>query len=263
MSLFNNLIKVFDNFGREKSQTQLVEGAEATQLLKRVDNMLDQSFKMLAAIKDRVPNQEFKEYEFEHNQLYIMVVDVKSDIQEQGNDQVFFASTAERDAFYIRIQKLLERCALHRTEVLLRAKMVVHSFGIKLFLGYLIPFLPGVLSRSQHPTTDPSEDEVDISTLAQSSSEAPGDSQQFIAALAHFPKSALATEEELRAQLPDDDSYYRILICGNKSKRAVVVATVKKDPKLHYASTNDDEDAERSQAEILRVGNMLMKNDPK
>ncbi|KAG8699404.1 hypothetical protein FRC11_013708 [Ceratobasidium sp. 423] len=262
MSLFNNLIK----FGRAKSQMQLF-CAQAKQL-QNLDDMLCKSRKTLTDIKDKVPEKEFESYDNYHNGLYLMVVDAKVDIRRREKKQVFFANTAERDAFNIRVRKLSDLCESHCTDVLSASRRASPP----------APASPTPVSTQQDDSSeldwmstfsgsyfslDPSEGRADISKLSHSDSEAPGDSRQFIATVSHTPKSALATEEELRAQLPDGDSYYRILICENRWKRTVVVATVKKDPKPHYISTNyDDEDAERSQDEILRVGDMLMKSDP-
>lgn len=270
MSLFNNLIQVFDKFGRAKSQTQLVESTQATQLLKNVDDMLDESYKMLMGIKSKVPDREFQSYEHDHNQLYVMVVDVKSDIRGREKNQIFFASAAERDAFYIRMRKLLERCEVHHTDVLSASrKAYLHASRQALELEATPPTAVSTkqegssetawlsIVKESSSTLELTDDDTDLSSLSQSGSESSSNPQQFIATVAHIPKSVLATEEELKSQLPDDDSYYRILICGNKRKRAVVV-----DPNPHQISNYDDKDAEHSQDEILRVADMLMKSNP-
>ncbi|CUA72944.1 hypothetical protein RSOLAG22IIIB_10417 [Rhizoctonia solani] len=253
MSLFNNFIQIF---GRG-SKTQLVDSQQASQLLRNVDDMLDESRKMLGGIRERVPTSVYQSMEFQHNQLYLMVVDVKSDVRGRQGNQVFFANTAERDEFYVQIRQLITRCQIHHNDVLSVSRRAYQS---NLQSGETASIAPTSFSTSQEDGSNTewlsivsesvSENEIDLSIPVD---------QQFIATVAHVPKSALATEEELQAQLPDDDSYYRILICGNKRKRAVVV-----DTKPHLISTNyDDEDTKRSQAEILRVGDMLMKSDPK
>ncbi|CAE6430809.1 unnamed protein product [Rhizoctonia solani] len=269
MSLLNNLIQVFDKYGRARPQP--VENTQATQILQNVDEILDESWKMLAGIKSRLTVEEFAAIESRHNQLYLTVVDVKQDVRGRQKNKVFFASPDEQKVFLIRMRKLLERCEIHHTDVLSTSRR-----------AHLLtsPQAPGSASTPSAPVStkqggssktewlsivsesnssiDPSDSEIDISSLSQSDSESSSSSQRFIATVAHIPRSALATEEELKAQLPDDDSYYRILICGNKRKRAVIV-----DPNPHLFSANyDDEDAERSQDEILRVGDMLMKSDP-
>ncbi|EUC56341.1 hypothetical protein RSOL_172920, partial [Rhizoctonia solani AG-3 Rhs1AP] len=97
------------------------------------------------------------------------------------------------------------------------------------------------LSIVSEYASNTSETQVDLSHLSQSD---PDSAQQFIATAAYIPKSALTTEEELQAQLADDDSCYRIQMCGNRRKRAPPGA----DTKPHLMSANyDDEDAERSQ----------------
>ncbi|KAJ1299619.1 hypothetical protein OPQ81_000689 [Rhizoctonia solani] len=271
MSLFNNLIQLFDKFGRAKSPTQLVEGPQATELLKNVDTMLDESYKMIMAIKSKVPEKEFKAYEHDHNQLYVMVVDVKSDVRERENNQIFFASDADRMEFYVRMRKLLSLCDAHHTDVLSASRKAYLQETRKAITSAVASTDPVSTLKEGSPqkewlsivseynsSLELSEDHVDMSSLSYSGSESSSDSQRFIATVAQIPRSALATEEDLKCQLPDDDSYYRILICGNKRKRAVVV-----DPNPHLISANySDEDALHSQDEILRVGDMLMKSDP-
>ncbi|CAE6457492.1 unnamed protein product [Rhizoctonia solani] len=264
MSLFNNFVQIF---GRG-SRTQVVDDKQASQLLKNLDEMLDESRKMLTGIQQRVPAPEFESMEVRHNQLYLMVVDVKSDVRGRQGNRVFFANTAERDEFYVQVRQLITRCQIHHNDVLTVSR---RTYERNLQLQAIEPtsIAPTAVSTTQddgsktewlsivsESASDPSEDEGDVSSLSKSD---PESTQQFIATVAHIPRSALATEEELQTQLPDDDSYYRILICGNRRKRAVVV-----DIKPHLMSASyDDGDAERSQDEILRMGDMLMKSDPK
>jgi hypothetical protein len=64
MSLFNNFVQLFG----KGCNTQVVDSQQASQLLNNVDDMLDESWKMLAGIKARVPDHEFDSMEFQHNQ---------------------------------------------------------------------------------------------------------------------------------------------------------------------------------------------------
>ncbi|KAJ1308151.1 hypothetical protein OPQ81_003869 [Rhizoctonia solani] len=256
--------------GRQHVTVQQLDPS-AMQLVKNVDDILDECWKMLTGMKSRLPASEFDHIESRHNQLYLTVVDVKSDIRGRQQKHVFFASPAERELFLIRMRKLLGQCEIHHTDVLSASRRAHLQAGHQAVestsnLPTPVSASPGdsqpewLSIVSEYDTSlDSSEDEVDTSSLSQSGSESSGDSQRFIATVAHIPRSALATEEGLGSQLPDDDSYYRILICGNKRKRAIVV-----DPKPHPISAkHGDKDAEHSQDEILQVGDMLMKGNPK
>ncbi|CAE6431232.1 unnamed protein product [Rhizoctonia solani] len=305
MSLFNNFVQIF---GRG-SNTQVVDNRQATQLLKNVDDMLEESCKMLSGIKARVPAPEFESMELRHNQLYLMVVDVKSDIRGRQGNQVCFANAAERDEFYIQVRQLLTRCQIHHNDVLTISRRA-YQRNLQLqaadspsptsstpisttkedgsqteWLSIVSESASGIHTPSplsagkltthtnHRPFRERNRPRINVAigfgiiwklyifvsfALTSRPANLVFAAQQFIATVAHIPRRALATEEELQAQLPDDDSYYRILICGNKRKRAVVV-----DTKPHFISASyNDSDAERSQDEILRVGDMLMQSDP-
>ncbi|KAJ1299983.1 hypothetical protein OPQ81_003831 [Rhizoctonia solani] len=247
MSLLNNFVRIFSGGTRN----QVVDSQQASRLLRTLDDMLDESWKMLTCIRSRLPAPELESIEVRHNQLYLMVVDVKSDIRGRQGNQVFFASTAERDEFYVQIRQLISRCQIHHEDVITISRRMYEQN-------------PAQQAASSSSAPAPISTEMNrrarwiSSRFSKSGSESSSDSQRFIASVAHVPSSALATEEELRSQLPDGESYYRILICGNQRKRVIVV-----DPKPHLISANcGDEDAEHSQEEILRVGDMLMKSDP-
>ncbi|CAE6519115.1 unnamed protein product [Rhizoctonia solani] len=240
--------------------------------------MLEESCKMLSGIKARVPAPEFESMELRHNQLYLMVVDVKSDIRGRQGNQVFFANAAERDESYIQVRQLLTRCQIHHNDVLEDGSQTEWLSIVSESASGIhtpSPLSAGKLTThtNHRPFRERNRPRINVATgfgiiwklyifVSFALTSRPANlvfaAQQFIATVAHIPRRALATEEELQAQLPDDDSYYRILICGNKRKRAFVV-----DTKPHFISASyNDLDAERSQDEILRVGDMLMQSDP-
>ncbi|KAH7332907.1 hypothetical protein B0J17DRAFT_771421 [Rhizoctonia solani] len=233
--------------------------------------MLDESCKRLSEIKASVPTPEFESMEFRHNQLYLMVVDAKSDIRGRERKQVFFANTAEKNEFYVQARQLLTRCQIHHNDALKVSRRASQRNSQLQVAGSSSSISPAPASTTQEDgfhtkwlsigsasASDLSRSKAVLLSRSQSDSEPSGRSPQFIATVVHIPRSALATEDELQAQLPDDDSYYRILPCGNNQKRAVVV-----DTKSYPISANyDASGAKRSQDKILRVGDMLMQSDP-
>ncbi|KAG8727255.1 hypothetical protein FRC11_013602 [Ceratobasidium sp. 423] len=114
MSLFHNLVHIFGG----GSMNQIVDSQQASQLIKNVDDTVHESWKMLLALKALLPAPELQAIEFEHNQLYLMVVEVKSDVRGRQGRQVFFANATERDEFYVQVQQLLERCKIHHNDLM-------------------------------------------------------------------------------------------------------------------------------------------------
>lgn len=248
-------------------------GKEAIDLLKSADDLLDESFKMLAGAQPRLSPGEYDDYRTQHDKLYWMVVAVRTDGRDKEEQEGFFATPEEKQQFYSRVQKVFRDCRTYHTDVISVSRQAHNRRNISQLDNNSTTSTQ--IAPTQQATGSAQWVQVPINSRTSSMLDALDDQnkpeslpairdgesrsvQPFIATLAHIPQAALAAGDEILSQLPDDgDGFYQILICGNRNKRAIIV-----DPNLHYPNEPGSEDAEGPQNDILQVGNMMMGTDP-
>ncbi|KAJ1306321.1 hypothetical protein OPQ81_011018 [Rhizoctonia solani] len=239
------------------------DSRQAKELLETVDDLLTQSNNLLNSISRRLPVKQFENFEYKYTELNLMVVDVKEDVRDRDQRPIFFESDEERETFHSDIRKLLQQCEAYRNDV------VTASHRVQLQRGGQSSFTAGGAKINDQieeslKTGDSASPWVSILADTKSpdweleanvDSGVVGSTKRFIATVAYDSLKNLASRE-ITTPLQDENPYFRILICGNKNKRAVVV-----DTKPHYHK-DIDSNAHSSQDELLRVGDMLMKSDP-
>lgn len=261
---WSNIVQIFDRSG--KARARVIEGQKAMEVLSEVDNLLDESLKLLVGVRPTLTDEQHASFSDKHTELYLAVVAVRSDARDRGQQDEFFASAEEKAAFYKEVQKLLTLSRSYHRDVVSASQQARRNNNLLKLKDASVPMqqssdssatadaaIPPTGSSAMHSTEltgfgSPSE----VISVDSNSTE------PYLATVAHIPQSVIATEMELISQLPSEDHYYRILICGNKYKRAVVL-----DPNPHYIKRDDPEDAvEHPQDKFLKVGDMLMKSDP-
>ncbi|KDN39487.1 hypothetical protein RSAG8_08782, partial [Rhizoctonia solani AG-8 WAC10335] len=253
---WSSFVQIFDRSGKTKAC--VVEGRQAMDMLQQVDILLDESSKLLAGAKPQLTKEQQISFEDKHHQLYLAVVSARADLRDNEERDTFFSSEEEKAEFYSEIRQLLRQCRSYHRNVV-TASQRAHASKNMVKLKALTAASASVASSGSNQTWLT----VTPTTRHSAQDGQPGPPPEtpdlpYLASVAHIPQSALATEEELLSQLPNDNSYYRILICGNKFKRAVVL-----DPNPHQIkkSDSDEDDAERVHSGFLQVGDMLMAND--
>ncbi|CAE6453744.1 unnamed protein product [Rhizoctonia solani] len=260
---WRNLVQIFDRSGKAKAQ--VIEGQKAMDVLSEVDNLLDESLKLLAGVKPVLTSEQHASFSDKHTELYLAVVAVRSDVRDRGDQDEFFSSAEEKAAFYKEVQKLLKLSRSYHRDVVSASQQARRN-------NDLLKLKDASASASQATGTSTTIDAISstaVSSVAYSNQSTefdfPSDvisvdsnsAEPYVATVAHISQSVIASEIELISQLPSEDHYYRILICGNKYKRAVVL-----DPNPHFIKNDDpDDDAEHPQDDFLKVGDMLMKSN--
>ncbi|CUA70525.1 hypothetical protein RSOLAG22IIIB_08941 [Rhizoctonia solani] len=260
---WSNLVQVFDRGG--KARARVVEGQKAMDVLSEVDNLLDESLKLLAGVKPVLTNDQHASFSDKHTELYLAVVAVRSDVRDRGEQDEFFSSAEEKAAFYKEVQKLLTLSRSYHRDVVSASQQARRNKNMPKLKDTDVPntSMQKTIEISTVPSssatssvgssTRPSEFDFPSDVISVDSKS----TEPYLTTVAHIPQSVIASETELISQLSGEDHYYRVLICGNKYKRAVVL-----DPNPHYIGKEDSEDDfERPQDDFLKVGDMLMKGD--
>lgn len=110
--------------GKGNSATHLLGSKESVELLAKVDNLLDESIRRLSGIQGNLNARQFKIYRTKHNQLYLMVVEVKTEIREREENAIFFLNTAEKEQLNSKIQKRHKQCKAYHTDIITVSRRV-------------------------------------------------------------------------------------------------------------------------------------------
>lgn len=242
------------------SRSRSSDGGEAKELLATVDDLLTQSNRLLNSISRRLPSNQFETFEYKYTELNLMAIEVKDDVRERDQKRIFFENEEEKQSFQSDIRKLLQQCETYRNDVVTASRRVQEGTPSTSSTGYPISDELAEAPGSSSETNSPSP-WLSIVADATSPDEQPersadpgsiGPTQRFIATVACNRKDLITGEPFTPSQ--DESVYFRILICGNRSKRAVVV-----DTNPHHL---DEKNANTAQDDLLRVGDMMMKSDP-
>ncbi|KAG8731453.1 hypothetical protein FRC11_004117, partial [Ceratobasidium sp. 423] len=201
------------------------DGREAKELLQTVDGLLTKSSELLNSLP--LPIRQFETFEYKHTELTLMVIEVQDDVRERARKRVFFETVEEKEMFQSDIRKLLQQCETYYNDVVSASRQVQGD-------------VPSV-STSQGTSSDAStelpsktDDPVPpwLSIVADAVSEAEkssnpsvdsggvGSTKRFIATVARTSQTDPTSGEVTSSA--DDNTYYRILLCVNDNKRAVV-----------------------------------------
>lgn len=263
MPLWSNLVQIFEKGGKDR--TPLVDGQKAKDLMRTVDVVLDKAFEVLAGMKRGVSVEEYRALEIKHHRLFVMAVEVKSEARlKEEEDPDYFSDPNEQANLHSRLQKILRQCQTFHSDVVSASRQIQDIDDTGLEMGNEVaPMGPSLAENgtgSGAPWLSVVAGTGSPSVQGGNSESQPGPkpngsppAQPFVATIAHVPQNSLAIEEAFATQCEDENAYYRVLICGNKYKRVVVL-----DPNPHNAG---HEDAESSQDEILQVGDMMMRSD--
>ncbi|CAE6438505.1 unnamed protein product [Rhizoctonia solani] len=257
-------------FGRGRSG----DSKEAKELLTTVDDLLTQSNKLLNSISRRIPSRQFETFEYKYTELNLMVIDIKDDVREREQKRIFFESEEEKELFQSDIRKLLQQCETYRNDVVVgcfspmpllmlindRYPLVWHQTASRRVQG-------GVASGSilEETSSDtPSQPPPQASNITSpwlsivadaTFQEKPhgsdvdpdevGPTKRFIATVSRNVQKGTVSGD-VASPSQNDNGYFRILIYTN----------------LHHPDENDAYTASRSQDDLLRLGDMLMKSDP-
>ncbi|KDN39489.1 hypothetical protein RSAG8_08784, partial [Rhizoctonia solani AG-8 WAC10335] len=264
---WSNLVQMFDRSGKVRSR--IIEGQKAMDVLSEVDNLLDESLKLLSGVKPVLTDDQHASFSDKHAELYLAVVAVRSDVRDRGEQDEFFSSAAEKAAFYKEVQKLLTLSRSYHRDVVSTSQRARRDKNLLKLKGASAPVTsaqqpagtsatPGAIPSTTVSSVGHSTESTEFSFPSEIISVDSNSAEPYLATVSHIPQSAIDSEMELISQLQTEDHYYRILICGNKYKRAVVL-----DLNPHYIKKDDPEDdAEHPQDDFLKVGDMLMKGDP-
>ncbi|CAE7112416.1 unnamed protein product [Rhizoctonia solani] len=264
---WSNLVQIFDRNG--KARARVIEGQKAMEVLSEVDNLLDESLKLLTGVRPVLTNEQHESFSDKHTELYLGVVAVRSDVRDREGRDEFFSSPEEKAEFYKEVQTLLTLSRSYHRDVISASQHARRNRDLLKLKNVGAPGAPTQQITLTGSATDATSSTA-VSSVVHSTTSTeltfPSDvmsidsnaAEPYLATVAHIPRSVLASEAELISELPSEDHYYRILICGNKYKRAVVL-----DPNPQYIKQDDPEDeVERLQDDFLKMGDMLMKSNP-
>ncbi|KAJ1299835.1 hypothetical protein OPQ81_011126 [Rhizoctonia solani] len=122
------LLTVFKNYSVKirLHGPSYLRGKQSLEDLKTADDLLEESLKLLNGIKDGLTTRHYTIYRSKHNQLYLMVVEVKSDVRQREQRTRFFSGKEEQDKFHSHVQLLLQYCQAYHTDVV-NASRKVHA----------------------------------------------------------------------------------------------------------------------------------------
>lgn len=251
MPLLSNLTSLIRHGA---NRTRLIQGAQAAALLKTVDDLLDESRKLLHSAGKRMPPGRLQELRHKHNELHLKVVDVKAEPCVTEQDGIVFTSDEEKEAFMSDVKMLLQQCeTYHRDVVTASRRAQLRNQGLSPYsadsLSSQQDVDPAWLSRSMVAQIGFSLDNTsETGSLLGAFPEAATSSAPFVTTLVDTPESTLEPGEETPAGSTDRRPYYRFMVCANSRRRAIVF-----DPRPHYTDETEDDGGV-----LMRVGDMAM-----
>lgn len=252
---WSNLVQVFNSGGPiGRATLRLVEGDDAAVMIKRVENLLEDSMKVLKSHERLIHAEEYKTFDIAHRRLLLRVVEVKSEIQTQETRNLFSASPAERQAYQSEIHQLYDRAQIYHRDVLTASRRAQEYEDRMLFNVDENPSSASGSSEQIPGSTtwysvisSPSGSSLDGSSAqSEPGSEASTDAEPFLA-VAHIRDSNEDNPE-------GEETYRRILIMESKRKRMIMI-----DPNPCYLKDGAEPVNETSLLEMSKAGETLLR----
>lgn len=259
---WDRIAQVF-SFGSQwgSDAVRLVEGNDALAMLKRVEDILQDSMRVLESHERLMSEGEFNMFSIMHRNLVLKVVEVKHETQEQRSRSLFSASPADRQSFRIDHEAvhLFKQAQIYQRDVLTASRRAQLAEEEN-FLKQHELASEANSSQTQEPT-DPTttwysvisstprtdstlseEPDSDVATLV--------DRQPYLAVAHVRPKKLESADKEST----DGESYRQILILEMKDRTMIML-----NPNRCHLNEESNPLNENSLLELSRAGEALLR----
>ncbi|KAH7332914.1 hypothetical protein B0J17DRAFT_721693 [Rhizoctonia solani] len=255
-SMWSKLTQIFSSqWG--KDTVRLVEGDEASDMIKRAEAILEDSMRVLASHERVLSEGEFNIFSIKHRQLVLKVVEVKQQAHEQQTRSILTASPAGRDSDRIdrNVFRVFRQTQIYHQDLLTASRRAQIEEEERFFQ-----------SLDEESTQSGSSDPMTtwysvISSKSPTESDSSSDSTTLVnrepyLAVAHVrAKKPEAADPEGSS---DDESYRQILILESKDKTMIMI-----NPNRCYLNEDYNPLNESSLLEMSRAGEALLQaTDP-
>ncbi|CAE6412362.1 unnamed protein product [Rhizoctonia solani] len=266
--VWSKIAQVF-SFGSqwEDNAIRLVQGNDASVMLKRVEGILEDSMRLLASHERLLAQGEFNSFSVKHRNLLLRVIEIKHDLRDDQARGLLSANTAGHRTFRIdqQVSLLYKQAQIYQRDVMTasrRAQVMEESvIGEVDSSGQLGSSEtseatgPGATWYSVVvPSTRSSKDSLTSSTTGSETSTLV-DLQPYLA-IAHVRPSQ--SDPSGSAKPADDDSYREIILLESEEKTIIMI-----NPNRRHLSKELDPSDETSLLEMSRAGEALLRTtDP-
>ncbi|CAE6455893.1 unnamed protein product [Rhizoctonia solani] len=251
-----------------ENSVRVVEGSDATAMLKRVEGILEDSMRVLSSHERLLVKGEFNMFSVKHRNLVLKVVEVKHEIRDEQTRGALSASQTGRQPFRIdqEVSLLYRQAQIYHRDVLTasrRAQAMEEATFDK--MHGIEPDSKFEASETHVPSTsDPTTtwysvivpSPIDSLVTSQTDSDTSTPERQPYLAIAHVrPKQPeLAGSEEST----DKDTYREILMLESEGKTIVMI-----NPNRRHPSKELNPADETSVLEMSRAAEALLRaTDP-
>ncbi|KAH7332932.1 hypothetical protein B0J17DRAFT_676982, partial [Rhizoctonia solani] len=266
--VWSSIAKIF-SFGSQWGDhtVRLVEGNDASAMLKRVEGLLEDSMRVLASHERLLTQGEFNTFSIKHRNLLLKVVEVKQDVHDEQTRSILSASPAERQPFHLdqEISRLYKQARIYHRDVITASRRAQANEERAFDELYGADSMP---EPSQPESSDPTttwysiiapstRPSIDSRTISDSDSETITlvDRQPFLAVAHVRTKKSESIDPEASA---DNETYREILILENNEKTVIMF-----NPNRRYLNKESDSSDEQSLLDMSRAGEALLQaTDP-
>ncbi|KAH7332959.1 hypothetical protein B0J17DRAFT_631953 [Rhizoctonia solani] len=219
---WDRIAQVF-SFGSQwgSDAVRLVEGNDALAMLKRVEDILQDSMRVLESHERLMSEGEFNMFSIMHRNLVLKVVEVKHETQEQRSRSLFSASPADRQSFRIDHEAvhLFKQAQIYQRDVLTASRRAQLAEEEN-FLKQHELASEANSSQTQEPTDPTTTWYSVISSTPRTDSTLSEEPDSDVATLAHVrPKKLESADKEST----DGESYRQILILEMKDRTMIML----------------------------------------
>lgn len=229
-----------------RQPSRQADGRKAKAYVQTLEDMLEEASDLRESSERFLSSRQIADFKSKQAYLYLLVVKVRSDVRSRVQRLVFFASTADKDIFYGRAQKVLEQCEAYRTDVVsassrARAEEARRAVQQLTSGANWVSFAPGTTGTSSQS-----------GALTRPRPEDRG--AAFLAALAQVPQHAWPFQPQ-PSQRERDGEFYHMLVRFQGDRCSVAM-----DPNPHHVSDSAD-DYQRSVRELSRWSDTLIRSN--
>lgn len=260
--MWSKIAQVFsfgDQWGRDA--VRLVEGNNASEMLKRVEEILEDSMRLLSSHERVMAEREFTTFSIKHRHLVLKVVEVKHQVNEQKSRSAFSASPAGIQPFRLdqEVIQLSRQAQIYHSD-LLTASRRAQIAEEERFLGrYSIhPHEDSLQTELPDPTTWYSVVSYKSSTDSLSVSETGSDAATLVNREPYLALVHVRPAEAGSSEGSTDDSYRQILITESSDKTVIMI-----NPNRCHPNKEPDPLNESTLLEMSRASEALLRaTDP-
>lgn len=236
----------------------MIEGNDASVMLRRVENILEDSKRVLESHERLLSEGEFNTFSIKHRNLVLKVVEVKHVAQEQQSRNLLSASPANMQSFRIDQEAvhLFKQARIYQRDVLTASRRAQLAEEEN-FLKQHELVSESSSSQTQEPADPTTTWYSVISSNSPAASEADSDDATLVdrqpyLAVAHVrPKTSEPADQE---ESTDNESYRQILILEMKDKTMIMF-----NPNRCHLNEEPNPLNEHSLLELSRAGEALLR----